>query len=748
MSGCPNFFKITIEHYGLSLKLCEDIKSLISEFDSNRSEEKIEVEKVLQFWRNELENYYKFDEETDGRIGELTSFSGVFNIDILLDILLAPFLRISKEDHQINRGIANKIIDLIMKFRMKNFQEISFLFLARSILKVKPEIKHSSQIQFPLMLYHYVRNTYRSFRIESETDLKSMELLADYCAKNLNETPQLSQVIPNFERIIVLAYHRVLLHFMANNSFNEMRDILEKELPFSAMLPQFDEKWYAENCLLLAFLYLTGRPSRNVQAALEYCLLSKVDQIIEYYKQNLIAGSEESKLATNYYSLLACLYLELRQYSKSEQSFELATKFEIPGINSYSIRQVNYLLQKLDYNLNKNPKAVHYFSNCLEHYFNNYKSFQKEDKYFLAKLLYSVSQIRQIDQIKMEMFLQQSIIVYVDCGELNDELLSAYLRLAGISLYFHQDYKAAETQMLKAISVIKGLINNESENVTMECTYEHYDRICEQLEPQGIEPKEIFKYDDTIVIKIPRKIYKILPGLEGKLQFLDRRLALCFANLASIYEKQNNYEHAEKCYNKSIELLDDLREISTVFRIRYKMGLMYQSLENEEEAKACFTFAQMMQKQLEQSMKISTNLRLESYQVNKQNPGICVIINNEIFYGDIELRYGTFHDALRLRSLFEKLAYNVDVKQDLNANDIYHYLKELAQNDEKLKHVDSLVIIILSHGDTETIHGINGSRVDKEELFALFNNKNCKAMFGKPKIFILQSCRGGKFKNK
>ena len=54
------------------------------------------------------------------------------------------------------------------------------------------------------------------------------------------------------------------------------------------------------------------------------------------------------------------------------------------------------------------------------------------------------------------------------------------------------------------------------------------------------------------------------------------------------------------------------------------------------------------------------------------------------------------------------------------------------------------VICILSHGEEGYIFGADGKKFELDAVFSLFDNTCCKHLMGKPKIFIIQACRGGK----
>ena len=69
---------------------------------------------------------------------------------------------------------------------------------------------------------------------------------------------------------------------------------------------------------------------------------------------------------------------------------------------------------------------------------------------------------------------------------------------------------------------------------------------------------------------------------------------------------------------------------------------------------------------------------------------------------------------------------------------------ELEAKNEDHRHANAFIFVILSHGDDGYILCRDGDKMHLETLYQQFDGKHCKHLIGKPKIFIVQACRGGK----
>ncbi|XP_009887176.1 PREDICTED: caspase-1-like [Charadrius vociferus] len=117
-----------------------------------------------------------------------------------------------------------------------------------------------------------------------------------------------------------------------------------------------------------------------------------------------------------------------------------------------------------------------------------------------------------------------------------------------------------------------------------------------------------------------------------------------------------------------------------------------------------------------------------------------------IEFEHLSRRDGAKVDVEGMTKLLEGLGYVVDIHHNLTSEGMAMVMKEFAQ----CKHhctSDSTFLVFMSHGVRAGLCGTK-SRNETTDILSLdtiyetFNNKSCRALLGKPKVVIIQSCRG------
>ncbi|EHB14715.1 Caspase-3 [Heterocephalus glaber] len=85
------------------------------------------------------------------------------------------------------------------------------------------------------------------------------------------------------------------------------------------------------------------------------------------------------------------------------------------------------------------------------------------------------------------------------------------------------------------------------------------------------------------------------------------------------------------------------------------------------------------------------------------------------------------------------LKYEVRNKNDLTREEIVELMCNVSKEDHSKR--SSFIIIILSRGEKGIILGTNGP-IDLKILTKFFRGDLCRSVAGKPKLFIIQACRG------
>uniref|UniRef100_A0A8C9SFF0 Caspase-3 n=1 Tax=Scleropages formosus TaxID=113540 RepID=A0A8C9SFF0_SCLFO len=130
------------------------------------------------------------------------------------------------------------------------------------------------------------------------------------------------------------------------------------------------------------------------------------------------------------------------------------------------------------------------------------------------------------------------------------------------------------------------------------------------------------------------------------------------------------------------------------------------------------------------------------YSTNHTHVGKCVVMNNQCFSGLLE-RHGTEEDEKVLRDTFEGLGFTLQVERNLTARDMLRVLESVSREDHSER--SCFVCVVLSHGDEGHILGTDGKAVPVGKLSATLTARRCPSLWGKPKLFFVQACRGQEY---
>uniref|UniRef100_A0A452GP32 Caspase family p20 domain-containing protein n=1 Tax=Gopherus agassizii TaxID=38772 RepID=A0A452GP32_9SAUR len=98
-------------------------------------------------------------------------------------------------------------------------------------------------------------------------------------------------------------------------------------------------------------------------------------------------------------------------------------------------------------------------------------------------------------------------------------------------------------------------------------------------------------------------------------------------------------------------------------------------------------------------------------------------------------RRGAEKDIEVMNKWFDKYQFETPSGQSLE-----EFRDQINQSEDE---ISCCLITLMSHGRSHgLIQGKDGDKVDLDDIFALFNNIQCPKLQEKPKIFIIQACRG------
>ncbi|XP_066109402.1 caspase-14 [Saccopteryx bilineata] len=106
-------------------------------------------------------------------------------------------------------------------------------------------------------------------------------------------------------------------------------------------------------------------------------------------------------------------------------------------------------------------------------------------------------------------------------------------------------------------------------------------------------------------------------------------------------------------------------------------------------------------------------------------------------------REGSEADLVALEGMFQQLGFESIIKRDPTAQQFQEELEKFQQAiDARKDFVSCAFVVLMAHGREGYLKGEDDQMVELENLFEVLNNKNCRALRAKPKVYIVQACRG------
>lgn len=141
----------------------------------------------------------------------------------------------------------------------------------------------------------------------------------------------------------------------------------------------------------------------------------------------------------------------------------------------------------------------------------------------------------------------------------------------------------------------------------------------------------------------------------------------------------------------------------------------------------------------------------ETYEIKDKSvrKRLALLINNVDFDDKAMKRSGSEKDEENMEKLLMELDYQVVKRPNLSAKEMDEALRNFAQREEH-KYSDSAFVVIMSHGKRDAIMGVHYHRTNNpsdsfpvDNVYRHLNSENCPALRDKPKVILIQACRGG-----
>lgn len=139
---------------------------------------------------------------------------------------------------------------------------------------------------------------------------------------------------------------------------------------------------------------------------------------------------------------------------------------------------------------------------------------------------------------------------------------------------------------------------------------------------------------------------------------------------------------------------------------------------------------------------VPVNKDTQCYNMHHKRRGDAYIFHHTEFDSNLVLgERKDDKDLLKKLSdiLADRLEFNVKVFKDLKYKKIEEEIKKAAN--ENHKNSDCILFVFMTHGSNDKLYARN-THYTLDPLRSLFTSEKCRTLAGKPKIFIIQACRG------
>uniref|UniRef100_A0A3Q4MXA5 Caspase-1-like n=1 Tax=Neolamprologus brichardi TaxID=32507 RepID=A0A3Q4MXA5_NEOBR len=150
------------------------------------------------------------------------------------------------------------------------------------------------------------------------------------------------------------------------------------------------------------------------------------------------------------------------------------------------------------------------------------------------------------------------------------------------------------------------------------------------------------------------------------------------------------------------------------------------------------TVSQKNLKQLLEALVTDGILNVTEESISKR---VALLITNKTFNG-YSTRHGAEKDEYEMHCMLADLGYDVVKYRNLTVKEIEKALQKFSKHPH-LVHTDSVFVVIMSHGSLKGVCGTDCKPFEIENIYKSLNTENCPALHNKPKVIIIQACRGG-----